>query len=150
MPLKGLRFRNIKEVFWSPCVLLIFLVIKRSDWDFWEEVHGRRTRVLTSREATSPIGDLETIVNLPILVSSYCCHFLSSPFVSSPTPRSSESFLSFAPQDSSESCFVVVFCYSSRSAKSSEPYFGCHISNFTILCRFWIPRTHRCLGAEGV
>ena len=49
---------------------------------------------------------------------------------------SSESFLSFAPQDSSESCFVVVFRYSSRFAKSSEPYFGCHICNFPILFRF--------------
>ena len=46
-----------------------------------EEVYGRRTRVLVSREATSPIRNLENVVNLPILVFSYCSHFLSSPFV---------------------------------------------------------------------
>ena len=44
--------------------------------------------VLASREATLPIGDLGNIVNLPILGSSYSSHFMFSPFVSSPTPRS--------------------------------------------------------------
>ena len=68
--------------------------------------YGRRTRVMTAREATPPIRNLENVVNLPILVSSYCCHFMSSPFVGSPTARSSESFLSFAPHDSSESLIV--------------------------------------------
>ena len=50
---------------------------------FLEEVYGRRTRVLAAREATSPIPNLENVVNLSILVSLYCCHFLSSPFVAS-------------------------------------------------------------------
>jgi len=89
-----------------------------------EEVYGRRTRVMASREATSPIRNLENVVNLPMLVSSYCCHFLSSLIVASPTARSSESFVSFAQQDSSESCFVVVFRYSSRFTKSSFGYGG--------------------------
>ena len=40
------------------------------------EVYGRRTGVLASREAMSPIRNLENVVNRPILVSSYCCHFL--------------------------------------------------------------------------
>ena len=45
-----------------------------------EEVYGRRTRVLASGEATSPIWNLENVVNLPILVSLHCRHFMSSPF----------------------------------------------------------------------
>ena len=31
----------------------------------------------------------------------------------------------------------ILFRYSSRFAKSSEPYSSCHICNFPILCRFW-------------
>ena len=41
-----------------------------------EEVYGRRTMVMASREATLPIRNLENNVNLSILMSSYCCHFL--------------------------------------------------------------------------
>ena len=61
--------------------------------------------VLASREATLPIGDLGNIVNLPILGSSYSSHFMFSPFVSSPTPRSCVFLFSLVSSYSSQIMF---------------------------------------------
>ena len=52
-----------------------------------------------------PVGDLGNIVNLPILVSSYSSHFMFSPFVSSPTPRSCVFLFSLVSSYSSQIMF---------------------------------------------